>query len=98
VQGQNLDSELMSEAGVSGMLTFAAPNMEFVTFFVSVMILLLTAANSFAPYAATGGNRFKVFLFMSVMMFISGVAVLVVPRIVSALFEAVAHPPEQVAG
>lgn len=98
VQGQNLESDLMSEAGVSGMLTFAAPNMEFVTFFVSVMILLLTAANSFAPYAAVGGNRFKVFLFMAVMMFISGVAVLVVPRVVSTLFEAVAHPPEQVAG
>jgi flagellar protein FlaJ len=98
VQGQSLESDLMSEAGVSDILTFAAPNMEFVTFFVSVMILLLTAANSFAPYAAMGGNRFKIFLFLSVMMFISGVTVLVVPQIVSALFEAVAHPPEQVAG
>jgi flagellar protein FlaJ len=98
VQSESLDSDIVAEAGVSNILTFAAPNMEFVTLFVGVMILLLTAANSFAPYAAMGGNRFKVFVFLAVMMFISGLAMLVVPRVVSTLFEAVAHPPEQVAG
>jgi archaellum biogenesis protein FlaJ (TadC family) len=97
VQDQTLDSDIIREAGVGDMLTFAAPNMQFVTLFVGLMILLLTAANSFAPYAALGGNRFKIFLFASVMMFMSGVALLVVPHVVSALFEAVAHPPEQAA-
>lgn len=95
VQDQSLDSDIIAEAGVGDMMTFAAPNMDFVTLFVGLMILMLTAADSFASYAATGGNRFKIFLYASVMMFIAGVAVLVIPPVVSTLFESVARPPAQ---
>jgi archaellum biogenesis protein FlaJ (TadC family) len=95
VQNQSLDSDIIAEAGVGDMMTFAAPNMDFVSLFVGLMILMLTAADSFASYAATGGNRFKIFLYASVMMFIAGVAVLVIPPVVSTLFESVARPPAQ---
>jgi flagellar protein FlaJ len=96
VQTESLNSDIVNEAGVGDVLLFAAPNMEFITMFVGLMILLLTAANSFAPYAATGGNRFKIFLYASVIMFISGVALLVIPSAVSTLFESVARPPQPI--
>jgi archaellum biogenesis protein FlaJ (TadC family) len=67
--------------------------MHFISLFVGMMILVLTAANSFAPYAAGGGNRYKLCLFAAVMMFMSGIAIMVVPAIVSVLFENIATTP-----
>lgn len=98
VQDESLNSDILAEAGVSGMLLYSAPNMRFITLFVGMMILLLTAANSFAPYAAGGGNPYKLCLFASVMMLISGIAIIVIPAMVSVLFEnvsAVPAPPDQ---
>lgn len=93
VQEESLNSDTIAEAGVSNMLLFSAPNMRIISVFVFTMILLLTAANSFAPYAATGGSRYKLCLFASVMMLISGIAVLTVPALVSMLFQSVAETP-----
>jgi flagellar protein FlaJ len=93
VQDQSLNSDVMTEAGVSPLLLYSAPNMRFISLFVGLMILLLTAANSFAPYAATGGNRYKLCLYGAVMMFISGVALIVVPAVVSVLFHNIAATP-----
>jgi archaellum biogenesis protein FlaJ (TadC family) len=58
-----------------------------------MMILVLTAANSFAPYAAGGGNRYKLCFFAAVMMFMSGVAMIVIPHMVSAVFENISTAP-----
>ena len=93
VQDQSLNSDIMSEAGVSNFLLYSAPNMRFITLFVGMMILVLTAANSFAPYAAGGGNRYKLCLFAAIMMFMSGVAIIVIPAAVSALFANIATTP-----
>jgi flagellar protein FlaJ len=93
VQDQSLNSDIMSEAGVSNFLLYSAPNMRFVSLFVGMMILVLTAANSFAPYAAGGGNRYKLCLFAAIMMFMSGVAILVIPAVVSVLFQNIAAAP-----
>jgi archaellum biogenesis protein FlaJ (TadC family) len=93
VQDESLNSDILSEAGVSGMLLYSAPNMRFITLFVGMMILVLTAVNSFAPYAAGGGNPYKLCLFGSVMMLISGIAIITVPAVVSMLFESVAATP-----
>jgi len=57
VQDQNLDSDLIAEAGVSNAIVFAAPDAGFIHLLVVVSILMLTFANSFAPYAAGGGHR-----------------------------------------
>ncbi len=93
IQDESLNSDIVEQAGVSNMLLFGAPNMEFIKLFVGMMILLLTAANSFAPYAAGGGSRYRLCLFASVMMFISGVAIIIVPAAVSALFQSVSGTP-----
>ena len=73
------------------LLQFASLN--FIPVFVGTVALMLTAANSFAPYAATGGHRLKLCLFVSVMMVISGMMLLTVPHIVRALFENIASTP-----
>ena len=93
VQDANLDSELVREAGVSQAITFASPDMSFIGLFVSVMILMLTAANAFAPHAAAGGHRFKLFIYLGGTMMISGIAMLVIPEIVQNLFKSVSESP-----
>jgi flagellar protein FlaJ len=93
VQDQSLNSDILSEAGVSNMLLYSAPDMRFINLFVGLMILMLTAANSFAPYAAVGGHRYKIFLFAAIMMFMSGIAILVIPALVSVLFQNIAATP-----
>ncbi|HLF79148.1 MAG TPA: hypothetical protein VJB57_16840, partial [Dehalococcoidia bacterium] len=49
--------------------------------------------NSFAPYAASGGHRYRIFSYAVVMFMISGVAMLVVPAAVQALFSSVGSTP-----
>jgi flagellar protein FlaJ len=93
VQDQSLNSDIMNEAGVSNMILYSAPNMHFITLFVGMMILVLTAANSFAPYAAGGGNRYKLCLFAAIMMFMSGVAIIVIPDMVSMVFKNISTTP-----
>jgi len=83
----------VAQAGVSNFLLYSAPNMRFISLFVGMMILVMTAANSFAPYAAGGGNRYKLCFFAAVMMFMSGVAIIVIPHMVSALFQNIAATP-----
>jgi flagellar protein FlaJ len=93
VQTESLNSDIMTQAGVTNTLLYSAPNMRFISLFVGMMILVLTAANSFAPYAAGGGNRYKLCLFAAVMMFMSGIAIIVVPAMVSVLFQNIAATP-----
>ncbi len=67
--------------------------MGFVHIFVALIIILLTVANAFAPYAAAGGHRFKIFVFLACTMAMSGIAMLVIPHIVTGLFQSVADTP-----
>ncbi|HLF76743.1 MAG TPA: hypothetical protein VJB57_04565, partial [Dehalococcoidia bacterium] len=89
VQSQSIDSEVVQQAGVSDAIVFAAPDMQFIGALVGIMIILLTLTNSFAPYAASGGHRYRIFSYAVVMFMISGVAMLVVPAAVQALFSSV---------
>jgi flagellar protein FlaJ len=93
IQDETLNSDILAEAGVSQMLLYSAPNMRFISIFVGLMILLLTAANTFAPYAAVGGHRYKLCLFGAIMLFLSGVAIIVIPAGVSELFQNIAATP-----
>lgn len=93
VQSENLDSDLIAEAGVSNAIVFAAPDAGFIRLLVVVSIIMLTAANSFAPYAASGGHRYKIFNYGVIMMLISGVFYLVVPEVVQGLFSSVSETP-----
>jgi flagellar protein FlaJ len=93
VQDENLNSDIVREAGVNSFITFANPDFGLISFFVSISIVLLTVANSFAPYAAGGGHKFKFFAFAAVMMLMSGLSLLTVPPVVDSLFQRVAETP-----
>jgi len=90
---QGLGQGVAAEAGVSDVILLQFASLNFIPVFVGTVALMLTAANSFAPYAATGGHRLKLCLFVSVMMVISGMMLLTVPHIVRALFENIASTP-----
>ena len=92
VQSQGLDQGIANDAEVSTTLLFTSPDMAFVRSFIIAVILILTAANTIAPYAAAGGHPYKLCLYASVMCFLSGVAMLVIPAVVQALFASVAAP------
>ena len=89
-QQQTLQGGVAAEAGVGNALIYQVPALAFLPVFVGAVTLMLTAANSFAPYAATGGHRLKLCLFAAVMMVISGVALMVVPLLVQSVFEGIA--------
>jgi archaellum biogenesis protein FlaJ (TadC family) len=93
IQAESVNSTIIEEAGVSNAISFAAPDMTFISLFVGAIIILLTLANAFAPYAAAGGHRFKIFVFLSCTMAMSGIAVIVIPEIVHSLFQSVAETP-----
>ncbi len=93
VQAQNLNSEIVQQSGVSNALAFTVPNQALISVFVTVVIIMLTVANAFAPYSATGGHKYKFFLFLTVMMGLSGLALISVPPLVHQLFSRMAETP-----
>jgi flagellar protein FlaJ len=92
VQSQGLSSGVADDANVSTTLLFSPPNIAFIRAFVIAVVLVLTATNTFAPYAASGGHVYKLCLYGAIMCFLSGIAMLVIPMIVQALFASVAAP------
>jgi flagellar protein FlaJ len=93
IQEQSIDSTIIQEAGVSQAISFASPDMGFISVFVGLVIIMLTFANAFAPYAAAGGHRFKLFVFLACTLAISGIAMLIIPHIVQGLFQSVSETP-----
>lgn len=90
IQAGSMDTSLLNEAGVQNTMLVQFSAVGFVPVFVSTVALFLTAANSFAPYAATGGHRLKLCLYAAVMMIISAVIMFSVPHVVHALFHNIA--------
>jgi flagellar protein FlaJ len=93
VQDQSLQGGVAAEAGVSDVLLFQFPALDFVPVFVGTVALMLTAANSFAPYAAAGGHKLKLCFYGAIMLVIAGIVLIVVPHLVHAVFENVATTP-----
>jgi flagellar protein FlaJ len=93
VQQQSLEGGVAAEAGVSDVLLFQFPALDFVPVFVGTVALMLTAANSFAPYAAAGGHKLKLCFYGAIMFIIAGIVLIVVPHLVHAIFENVATTP-----
>jgi len=93
VQDQSLEGGVAAEAGVSDALLFSFGSLDFVPVFVALVGVMLTAANTFAPYAATGGHKYKLCFYGAIMMIISGLAFILVPYMVQAVFENIAQTP-----
>ncbi len=93
VQDENLNSDIVRQAGVNATIAFANPDFGLITFFIAVVVFMLTIANAFAPYASSGGHRYKFVLFAAAMMLMSGLSMLGVPPVVHGLFDKVAATP-----
>jgi flagellar protein FlaJ len=91
-QSAALQSDLSVTGGtdVTSVLAFASPNVAFIRGFALVVTLVLTAVNTWAPHAASGGHHHKVWLYAAVMLLISGLALVTVPWVVHGLFDSVA--------
>jgi flagellar protein FlaJ len=93
VQSQSLEGGVAAEAGVNSALLFQAPALTFIPVFVGTVALMLTAANAFAPYAAGGGHRLKICLYLAIMMVMTGLMIMLVPALVDSLFKSVVDTP-----
>jgi archaellum biogenesis protein FlaJ (TadC family) len=93
VQAQALsgatDPTVTGGIDVTNILAFAAPNVAFIRGFATIVTLVLTVVNAWAPHVTDGGHHHKVWAYLAVMMVISGLGLMFVPQVVSGLFESV---------
>jgi len=90
IQLDAASTDLLSQAGVQDAVLMQFGSASFIPMFVATVAIFITAANSFAPYGATGGHRLKLCLFAAVMLVMSGVTMFVVPHVVHGLFDNIA--------
>ena len=56
---------------------------------VTFVVLVLTMANAYAPKAAEGGHSLKLTSSMSTMMMITGVLMVIIPKLAGGLFSSI---------
>jgi flagellar protein FlaJ len=69
-----------------GIYNAGSTEMSMLQFMVIGIILVLTVANAVAVYAAAGGHYYKIFFYLGITLFISGILMLVVPEVVKMMF------------
>jgi flagellar protein FlaJ len=74
---------------VTNVLAFAAPNVSFIRGFALVVTIVLTFVDTWAPHSASGGHHHKIWTFAAIMMLLSGLGLMLVPELVSGLFNSV---------
>jgi flagellar protein FlaJ len=92
IQAQALSTTDPTTTGgidVTNVLAFAAPNIGFLRGFALIVTIVLTIVDTWSPHATSGGHHHKVWLFLAIMMVMSGVALMGIPAVVSGLFESV---------
>lgn len=77
-----LEGDKAMEGMASYLFSFGGPQMERLQWVIRGMVLLLCLANAFAIIAADGGHIIKISFYLSILLFLSGVALLVGPPVV----------------
>jgi len=93
IQSQAIASTASAnQAGVdvTNVLAFATPNVAFIRGFALVVTLVLTAVDSWAPHATSGGHYHKFWAHLAIMMVLSGLGLLFIPHLVGGLFHHIA--------
>jgi len=67
------------------LLSFAAPPTDFLEKIAIAMLILLALVNSFAIVSSEGSHLLKISFYLSLMLFLTGIAFLVVPPLVGGL-------------
>jgi archaellum biogenesis protein FlaJ (TadC family) len=69
------------------MAQFSPADLQVLFLLTVVMVFMLAIISSAATILADGGFRLKIFMYLAIMMFISGIAFLVVPTLVSGILK-----------
>ena len=72
-----------------GLFTFGQLDLGMVNWLVTLVVLVLTGANAYAPKAAEGGHNMKVAYNLSIMMFLTGALMIAVPWGANAIFSSI---------
>ena len=78
-----------SNLALGDVFTFGNVNLGLIDLLVTFVVIVLTAANAFAPKAAEGGNNIKIIHNLSTMMIITGVLMIVVPMFARSIFQSI---------
>jgi len=76
---------VMSAASL-GFNLFQNVNVDLLAQYAFMMVLVLTIFNSLAAWVTVGGNRYKIFYYGAIMSVTSGLALIIVPVVVQAIF------------
>ena len=76
-------ADALGAMGLKSMFSFSQPQMDFLTTITVGMVLSLAVVTSFAIVASEGSHLIKMTLYLSIMLFISGVLFLIGPSMVS---------------
>jgi flagellar protein FlaJ len=77
--------EEAAQAMAMPIVGFGAPQLQFLSWVTVGMVVLLALINSFAVIATDGGHIFKVFFYLSILLFISGISLFIVPLLVEVI-------------
>ncbi len=72
-------------ASLPGLTMFQAQDLTLTTAMITMVILMLTVANALASKFADGGHNLKISFSLGLMSLISGVNMILVPRVGGAL-------------
>jgi flagellar protein FlaJ len=86
----NADPTTTGGLDVSNTLAFASPDINFIRGFALVVTIVLTIVDTWSPHSAAGGHHHKVWLYAAFMLVMSGLTLMIVPHMVSGLFQSVA--------
>jgi archaeal flagellar protein FlaJ len=75
-------SDALGSMGLGSMFAFGAPQIQFQTYTTVAMIILLAVINSFAIVASEGSHLIKITFYLSILLFLSGLALIGVPPLV----------------
>ena len=70
-----------------GMANFSASDLQFLSIITVVMIIMMALVGSFAVMLTDGGYKLKIFFYIAMTTFISGVSLLVVPPMVAGILK-----------
>jgi archaellum biogenesis protein FlaJ (TadC family) len=80
---------VVGEYSVAELFTFGQVNMPLVDGLVTIVVLVLTCADAFAPKAASGGENLKTAYNLAIMMMISGGLMVGVPAAAHSIFSSI---------
>ena len=78
-----------SSVPIGELFAFGNVNLTLINFLVTFVVLVLTAANAYAPKAADGGSNLKIIYNLSVLMIITGGLMLAIPIFTRSIFQSI---------